>query len=235
LVTATAFFADENPGDTHTAAFNWGSASTAAVVDQAAGSATGSFTFSQPGVYPVEVTVSDDELSGSRTSMLDTPAYIVVYDPSAGFVTGGGWINSPEGACQFAAACAGSSGMATFGFTARYVHGANTPAGVTHFHFQAGNLRFQSEVYDWLVVAGARAQFKGSGRVNDGGDYEFMLTGIDGDLPGGGGVDRLRIRIWERSTGTIVYDNESGTDDTADPASVLGGGNIVIRGAEARR
>ena len=32
------------------------------------------------------------------SSQLTSQQYVVVYDPSAGFVTGGGWINSPTGA-----------------------------------------------------------------------------------------------------------------------------------------
>jgi hypothetical protein len=38
------------------------------------------------------------------------------------------------------------------------------------------------------VVAGARAQFKGSGRINNAGDYGFLLTAIDGQRPGGGSI-----------------------------------------------
>jgi len=47
---------------------------------------------------------------------------------------------------------------------------------------------------------------------------------------GGGARDRLRVKIWERATGAIVYDNQQSGDvsDTAEPATVVGGGNIVI-------
>ena len=56
-----------------------------------------------------------------------------------------------------------------------------------------------------------------------------MLTAIDGQVPGGGGSDRFRIRIWNALTGDVVYDNQAGGADDASPTSVLGGGNIVIR------
>ncbi len=41
----------------------------------------------------------------------------MVYDPDDGFVTGGGWIDSPAGACQ---PDPNLSGKATFGFVSRY-------------------------------------------------------------------------------------------------------------------
>ena len=55
-----------------------------------------------------------------------------------------------------------------------------------------------------------------------------MLTAVDGQLSGGGGTDKFRIKIWDRATGNTVYDNQMGAADTADPATVIGGGSIVI-------
>lgn len=37
------------------------------------------------------------------------------------------------------------------------------------------------------------------------------------------------IKIWDRVTDQIIYDNQMGADDTADPATAIGGGAIVIR------
>jgi hypothetical protein len=151
---------------------------------------------------------------------------VVVYDPNGGFVTGGGWINSPAGAYTPNPALAGK---ANFGFVSKYQNGANVPTGNTEFQFKAGNLNFRSASYDWLVVAGARAQFKGTGTINGGGNYGFMLTAIDGQINGGGGVDKFRIKIWDKNNGdAIVYDNQIGSPDGADPSTALGGGGIVI-------
>jgi len=49
------------------------------------------------------------------------------------------------------------------------------------------SLNFHSSTYEWRVVVGARAQFKGSGTTNGAGDYGFMLTAIGGQVNGGGG------------------------------------------------
>jgi hypothetical protein len=170
--------------------------------------------------------------SGEATKVLnDLPAYVVVYDLNGGFVTGGGWVWSPPGAFhpgleKFAPV----EGKATFGFVSKYKKGASVPTGQTEFQFHAGDLNFHSESYQWLVVAGARAKFKGSGKINGQGNYGFMITAIDGQITGGGGVDRFRMKIWDTATGVIVYDNQPGAndDDVLEDLTTLQGGSIVI-------
>jgi hypothetical protein len=56
-----------------------------------------------------------------------------------------------------------------------------------------------------------------------------MLTAIDEKLTPSTDVDLFRIKIWDKDNGdAIVYDNQMGDADDADPATVLGGGSIVI-------
>lgn len=110
----------------------------------------------------------------------------VVYEPDGGFVTGGGWINSPAGACNLVSCTAATTGKATFGFVSKYKKGATIPTGETEFQFQAGGLTFKSSSYEWLVVAGARAQYRGTGTVNGSAGYSFLLTAVDGAGLGGG-------------------------------------------------
>ena len=176
-------------------------------------SATGSLA---AGIYTVKIRVNDDD-SGTDTESVT--AYIVVYDPNGGFVTGGGWINSPAGAYV---ADPGLTGKANFGFTSKYLPGRNVPTGNTEFQFHAGNLNFKSTVYEWLVVAGDRAQFKGDGTINGVGGYGFLLTAIDG------ATDKFRIKIVRKSDGSVVYDNQSGYGDDSPAATALSGGSIVI-------
>lgn len=152
------------------------------------------------------------------------PALLAVYDTSAGFLTGGGWITSPVGALTSTPSL---TGKATLEFDSKYEKGANVPTGSTQFQLDVGSFLFKSTSYDWLVVAGARAEYKGSGTVNGTAGYSFILTAIDGKLPGGGS-DKLRIKIWNTGTGGVVYDNQMGAADAADPTMVIGGGDIVI-------
>jgi hypothetical protein len=222
-VSVDASISDPNVSDTHTGIVNWGDGTSSAgsIAEQhGSGHLAASHVYAAPGVYAVSVSVSDGLLSATRNSSADIPAYIVVYDPLSGFVTGGGWITSPAGAL---AADPTITGKATFGFEARYQKGANLPSGSTAFQFNAGNIAFTSTSYEWLVIAGDRAQFKGKGSINGATGYVFMLSAIDG-----GAADRLRVKIWNSATGAIVYDNQLGAADGSDASTLLGGGSIVI-------
>ena len=227
-INASASFTDVGTADTHTAQWNWGDTTSSAgtvTETEGSGSVSGSHTYSAPGIYVLRLTVTDDD-GGSETAEF---RYVVVYDPNGSFVTGGGWIMSPPGACQFGACTENTTGKANFGFVSKYKKGANAPTGKTEFQFQAGNLNFNSTAYEWLVVAGARAQFKGTGTINGAGSYGFMLTAIDGQVNGGGGADKFRIKIWYTNgdSDIVVYDNLPDQIDDADPP-VIGGGSIVI-------
>jgi PKD repeat protein len=224
--SVTATFTDQGILDTHTGAIAWGdgTASPATVTEaNGSGALAGSHTYTSPGVYEVAVTVDDDD-GGTATALFQ---FVVVFDPASGFVTGGGWIDSPAGACRLVGCTDATVGKATFGFVSRYQKGATTPSGNTEFQFKDGGLRFTSDSYQWLVVSGPMAQYKGTGRVNGTAGYGFLLTARDGDLPGGGGVDRFRIKIWEAS-GTVVYDNQMGKTDNGGATTALGGGQIQI-------
>jgi hypothetical protein len=88
--------------------------------------------------------------------------------------------------------------------------------------------------YEWLVIAGKRAQFKGEGEINGEPGYGFMLSAIDGDLNGGDGIDRFRVKIWTMVDDVVVYDNQIGGEDDADPQTELGGGSVVIHSGKGR-
>ncbi len=223
-INFTGSFTD-NPG-TYSATWMFDSITVAGTVNQTLKTASVSYSFTTPGVYSVSLTITDNcGGSGSANTVGTLDAFVVVYDPNGGFVTGGGWINSPPGAY---APDPTLVGKATFGFVSKYKPGNNVPQGQTEFQFKAASLNFKSTVYEWLVVSGARAQFKGSGTINNVGDYRFILTAIDGQQNGGGGQDKFRIRIWDNSGGGLVYDNQLSAPDDATPTTVLGGGSIVI-------
>ena len=150
--------------------------------------------------------------------------YVVAYDPSAGFVTGGGWINSPAGAYIYNPA---STGKASFGFVAKYKKGANTPDGNTQFQYHAGDFRFKSTAYEWLVVAGYKAMYKGTGEVNGVGGYGFQLSAIDGAKKSSTEPDRIRMKVWN-SVGQVIYDNQMGSADDAEATMAIAQGSIVI-------
>ncbi|MCH8984434.1 MAG: PKD domain-containing protein [Acidobacteria bacterium] len=225
LASANASFTDPGTLDTHTAVWDWGDFTTSpGTVDEALGTVTGAHIYDTPGVYTVTLTLTDDD-GGSDAAEFE---FVVAYDPSGGFVTAGGWIDSLPGACTLTTACEGATGKANFGFVSKYKEGANVPTGQAEFQFKAGNLNFHSTEYEWLVVAGASAKFKGSGSINGAGDFGFLLTAIDGQINGGGGVDKFRIKIVDKTSDVVVYDNKRGEADDSDAATALGGGSIII-------
>ena len=214
-VNVSTTFTDPGSLDEHTAQLDCG-VGAASVSSAPNGSFTGTCTFPAAGVYAVQLTVQDDD--GDAHSVAAT-GQVVVYDAAAGWVTGGGWIASPEGA--FAAAPT-VTGKLTFGFVARYQASATTPNGNAEFKLHVAKFDFRSTSLDWLIVTQGSAHLRGRGTVNGGGDYEFALTATDGSP-----TDSIRIRIWNRTTGDLVYDNqpEAGSDDAA---SELAGGGIQI-------
>ncbi|WP_066403007.1 MBG domain-containing protein [Flavisolibacter tropicus] len=160
-------------------------------------------------------------------------AYLPVYDPSNGFITGGGWIASPKGAYV---ADPLATGKANFGFVAKYKKGSTALEGETEFQFQAGNLNFKSTLYETatLVISGAKASYRGVGTINGTGSYKFTLVATDGEINGGGGTDKIRMKI-TRSDGSVVYDNQLGSADNAELTTVLGGGSIVIHEVKSNK
>jgi hypothetical protein len=214
LVNVAATVTDPGTSDTLSCSVNWGDGSTSAGT-LVAGACSASHTFTAAGVYALQLTATDDDTGSDTKSVM-----VVVYDPSAGFVIGGGWISSPAGAYK---ADESLSGKATFGFVSKYQKGASVPTGNTAFQFQVGGFEFYSTAYDWLVVnsAGTNAQFKGAGRVNgmldpNGNAYKFMLWAGDGS------IDTFRIRIW--------WEDAAGEHDMYDNgvAQAIGGGSIVV-------
>lgn len=185
--------------------------------------------FSQTDVKTVCIQGED---AGGNWS-LETCGLLAIYDPSGGFVTGGGWITAADGSCDPTFAPAGvctnaTGGRANFGFVSKYQKGANVPSGNTEFQFQAGNLNFKSATYQWLVISGPQAQFKGVGTINGGSaQYSFILTAVDGAVSGGGGTDKCRIKIMD-SNSNVIFDNMLGAGDSATPTTALGGGDITI-------
>ncbi len=223
-ISLSASFTDSGVLDTHTSSWDWGDGNTSVgtvTESNGSGSVSDSHVYSQAGVYTVTLEVTDNN-GGNESSQYQ---YVVVYDPNGGYVTGAGTINSPVGAYV---ADVSLSGVAHFGFNSKYAHGANVPIGKTKFRFQAADFKFESTSYDWLVVAGAKAQYKGIGTINNSGNYGFMLSAIDGAI-NGDGSDKFRIKIWDNNNNdAVVYDNQLGEQDGIDPTTVVNVGSSVV-------
>lgn len=202
------------------ATWDWGDGTTSVGVMENS-LITGYHYYSEPGVYTVNLYLTNN----CEETFTFSYKYVVLFDPSAGFVTGGGTIFSPPGAST---AYPDASGIASFGFVSRYVRNNVKPTGNTVFEFDAGGLKFKSTEYDWLVVAGSSAKFKGKGKINGTGNYQFMISAEDGDLKRSKSQDKFRIKIWDEISGETVYDNEMNSGLDSEPATEILEGSIVI-------
>jgi hypothetical protein len=209
-VEAFADFLDPDATDTHTADWDWGDGSTSEGT-VGPGTVTGSHVYTTAGVYTVVLTITDNAGDLGEAAF----EYVVIYNPDAGFVTGGGWIDSPAGAYPPDPSLVGK---ANFGFVSKYKTGVSEPTGQTEFVFKMADVNFHSNSYDWLVVTGSDyAKFKGEGTINGAGAYKFQVWAGDG------GPDTFTIKIWtEDNLGneTIEYWN--------DMDHPIEGGSIIV-------
>ncbi|MGZ6972458.1 MAG: PKD domain-containing protein [Acidimicrobiia bacterium] len=95
--------------------------------------------------------------------------------------------------------------------------------------FSTTNLNFHSTSYSTLTVNSGLTQaiFKGTGTVNGASGYSFLVSVIDGR---NNGNDKFRIKVWNTSTGEVLYDNQAGAVDTANAITNVSCGSIVIHG-----
>ena len=201
-VTIGASF-DGNPSGTFTATVDWGDgeapSSAGVTVDAGAGTIEAQHVYALPGVYEVSLTVVDQ---GSGASDVKAYRFVVIYDPTAGSVSGSGffWSGSearPSGPRWGTAAF--------FGYNAKYKRDATVPSGTTKLRL-LGDFYFKSTSYDYLIVNDAMAIAEGVGKIGAT-EYRFRVQGIDGTRSG---FDFFQISIWDPTApeGTPpIYDN----------------------------
>jgi hypothetical protein len=97
------------------------------------------------------------------------------------------------------------------------------PSGKAELNLNVGKLEFRSTSFDWLVATETSAQLQGRGTLNGSGDYAFAVIVI-----GAQSTDAARVRIWNRASGTIVYDNRPGAPFDENGVTPLGGGSLQL-------
>jgi hypothetical protein len=188
---------------------------------------TGQHTYSSVGIYTVGLDFGNTCLKPTSENYAQK---LAIYDPNAGFVTGGGWFtpaNLPE-------AIPGKAVKVQFDFDIKYQQQgeeAIIPAGSTSFKF-SDLLRFESTSYDWLVVKDDKAVWQGSGQINGRGDFGFTVSVIDAGEGKEKRNDMVRVSIWDKSQGNKLYYDSFGFNQIAsfltEQGPAIGGGNIVI-------
>ena len=177
-VTVSVSFSDAGAADTHTATFTWGDGTTSAATCTA-GVCSGTRAYTAAGIYTVGVLVADDD-GGTAASAFQP---VIVTDPNAGYLTGGGWIET-------------QGGKGTLVVNARYMK--DGLAG--NVRFDLGPSTLTSTSLEWLVVTGTTAHVNGNATIDGNASYAFTATVTDGT------PDTFGIRVWNKTTGAVVFD-----------------------------
>jgi PKD repeat protein len=218
---ATALFTDPGKDDTHTAKWDWGDGITTNGIvtgSHTSGIVTGSHTYSSPGVYKISLTVEDKD-SGATTNVLQ---YIIVYDPKAPFVGGVGTFDSPAGAYTQDPKI---TGKVTIGFSIKNI--GMPYMGTVLYNFRFTNTDFHAIRIDSIIKSGLLSQIKGSGLINNAGNYAFLLVIQNNKQLGT--ADTIRLKVWNAVTGNSVYDTQMNGSDTALPVTKLEQDSLLMQ------
>ena len=218
------------PGNKHTAKWLIDGISVNGVVTEPVGSkngkVTGSYKFTTPGVYKLQMNITDQKgVTTYANTNGDLEAIVVIYDPNGGYTYGGGYYDSPAGALI---SNSSSAGKASYGFTMNYFKNSTNPKGETQFEFKVGEFEYNALNFDYLVISNSMAQFKGTGKIIGGqSGIAFTMTVVDGQLDGTG-IDKIRMKIYNKNNGKIIYDNQPGASDAALPIASVGANSIIV-------
>jgi hypothetical protein len=186
---------------------------------------SGSHTYNTPGAYVVAITVTDDN-GGATTASAD--AAVAVYSATQrGFVVGAGVVSSPSQAYTPAnTSDPNHRGLAGFAYLA-FQPSSGSPVGATFFALADANMYLTSVGVSSLTFSSSsKAYYTGTAKVNGVSGYSVLVSSVDGGWLFG---DKLRIKVWNTSSGTVLYDNQYGAADSASATQPVYLGAIVVR------
>jgi hypothetical protein len=126
-------------------------------------------------VYDVTVNVGGNYYTGTGGTVL------AVFDPSLGFVTGGGTIVR-DGV------------TATFGFNVKYLKNGTAQGSLLYVEHQPGGIvKLKSNVMQTLSIAGPTGIILGKATLNGVGNYGFRATAIDNGETGA--TDQFGLQV----------------------------------------
>ncbi len=126
-------------------------------------------------VYDVTVNVGGNHYTGTGGTVL------AVFDPSLGFVTGGGTILR-DGV------------KATFGFNVKYLKNGSAQGSLLYVEHQpTGIVKLKSNVMQTLSIAGPTGIILGKATLNGVGNYSFRATAIDNGETGA--TDQFGLQV----------------------------------------
>jgi hypothetical protein len=164
--------------------------------------ATCNFSGVPVNVYNVTFTIGGNFYQGSGQSS------VIVFDPSLGFVTGGGRVANPN-----------TGALANFGFNVKSQKDGTSQGSLTYVeHRPGGDLVLKSSSMGPLVIVGNQGIFEGTATLNGVANYTFRVRVIDNGEPGTSDLFGLEVTA---PGGAAV------ADLTFSPATIVSG-NIQV-------
>lgn len=137
-------------------------------VTNSAGSLTANCPSVPVGVYTVQWRTDD----GNFYQSPPVDSVLAIYDPSLGFVTGGGSVND-------------NNVSADFGLNAKYKNDGSLQGEFTYIeHRPGGDVKIQATSVSSMSIVGSTAIILGQARINGTGNFGFQLTVTDNGEPG---------------------------------------------------
>lgn len=156
-------------------------------------------------VYDVTLTINGNFYQGSGATVL------AVYDPSLGFVAGGGHLIH-------------NGYKATVGVNVKFLKNGNAQGSLLYIeHRPSGDVKVKSNNMGTVAIIGSEAVLTGKATVNGNGNYNFIARVLDNGEPGF--ADQFGLRVTDPG-GSIV------ADLTFNPITLSGGNFSVPKNAK---
>jgi hypothetical protein len=156
-------------------------------------------------VYDITISIGGNYYIGSAETCL------AVYDPSLGFVTGGGKVTR-------------NGVPANFAFSVKYLKNGQSQGSLLYLeHRAAGDLVLKSNSMGALSIVGNTAVITGKATLNGVGNHGFRATVVDNGEPGT--TDQFGLNV-TNPTGAVM------TSLTFAPLTIDGGNIQVPQGAK---
>lgn len=82
-----------------------------------------------------------------------------------------------------------------------------SPKGNLNIRIPSQDTNLKSDYCEWLLIENSTATIKGEGKINNKGNYGYLIIAIDGQS-NKMGYDQLRVVIWDKNEGDkILFDN----------------------------
>ena len=213
----TVTFTDVGAADTHTLAVAWGDGTSSTISAGLAGTASASHAYAAAGFYVVRATITDKD----GASAAPPAASIVVYDGLSALKVHG-WFNDPN----VPAPTTGSEKSKVM-INGEVSYERGVAKGSFELEHKETGILLHSSQLDYLVVTGAVASVRGVGSIEGGPPVGFIAIARDGKVAGDK-QNKVRVKIWNRATGAVLFDTEPGVAEDAPPATLLGGGEVKV-------